>query len=76
MNADAHMVGLDIPEPVSEDMYYATFSAFDQHSISRCNDLKLEKKLVNHSWDKSVNLIVFGVYIVDTYNVATQPLEF
>ena len=24
-----------------------------------------------HSWDKHVDLSIFGVYIVDTYNVAT-----
>ena len=33
---------------------------------------KLDIKLVNHSWDKHVILIIFDVSVVDIYNVDTQ----
>ena len=30
VNVNYHMVDLDIPQPVAEDMYYATYSAIDR----------------------------------------------
>ena len=69
------MVDLDIPQPLASDIYYATRSAIDQHNLIRYDDIKLEKKLGTHNLDH-VNLSVFGVSVVDTYNFATQYLSY
>ena len=70
------MVDLDIPQPVATEIYYATCSKIVQNNQIRCNDLKLEKKLGTHSWGRRVNLSIFSVSVVDTYNVATQSLAY
>ena len=41
-----------------------------------CDDIKLDKKLGTHSWRKRVNLGIFGVSIVDNYNVSTKSLAY
>ena len=71
VNEDYQMVNLDIPKPLSSDIYYATWSAIYQNNKRKCNYIKLEKKLGTHSWDHQVNLSTFGVSVVDTYNVST-----
>ena len=30
----------------------------------------------NHTWDKYVNMSIFGVSVVDTYNFATQSISY
>ena len=32
----------------------------------KCDGLKSEKKLGSHSWDKRVNMVIFGVSIFET----------
>ena len=76
MNTDDHMVVLEITQPVVAEMHYATCSAIDRHNRRSCDDIKLEKNLVNKSWEKRANLRIFGVSVVDTYNVATQSLYY
>ena len=66
VDADAHMVDLYIPQPVSEEIYYAKCSAFELHNRIRCDDMKLENKLGTNSWDKHVDLSIFGVSVVET----------
>ena len=76
MNSYNQMVYLNIPIPVSEDMYYATRSDFDKNNQRRCDDIKLEKRLGTHIWYLSVNMSIFVVSVVDTYNVATKSLAY
>ena len=76
MNADAHMMDLDTHKPVAMEMYYATHSAVDRNNRRRCADIKLEKKLGTHSWDTGFNMSIFGVSVVETYNVSTQSLSY
>ena len=56
---------------LASDVYDDMFSAINCHNQIRCNNLKLEKNLVTHSLDQSVNLSMFGVAVVDTVKVAT-----
>ena len=41
-----------------------------------CDDLKLEKKLVTHSCERGVHMIIFGFSVVDNYNVAKKSLAY
>ena len=66
VNADTPVVDLYLPKPVAEDVYYASFSAVERPNLIMCDDLKLDKKLCDHSWYRRVNLSIFGVYVVDT----------
>ena len=68
--------GITSVSNVAADIYYAACSAFDWHNLRRCDDLKLEKKLGTHNWGWCVNLSIFCVSIVDTYNVSTQLLAY
>ena len=65
VNADSHMVELEIPQPV-----------VDHQNRRRCDDIKLDKKLGAHNWYKQVILSIFHVYVVYTYNDATQSLAY
>ena len=57
-------------------MYYATFSTNKQHDQRRCDYIKLEKKFGTKIWDWHVSLSIFGVSVVDTYNITTQMLSY
>ena len=52
-------------------MYYATSSSINWKNRRKCDDIKLEMNSVSQSWEKRGNLSIFGVYVVETYNVAT-----
>ena len=67
---------LDTHQPLEADIYYNIGSAIFWGNQISCNDLKLYKKLGNYIWDQRVNMGVFGVSIVDTYNVETQSLAY
>ena len=51
------------------------YSAVDQNNRRRCDDIKLEKKMGTHIWYKRVNLSIFGVSFVDTYNITNKSLS-
>ena len=70
------MLDLDIPQPLEVEIYYTICISVGRHNKKRCDDLKLEKKLETYSRYQSFNLSIFGVSVVDTYNVATQYLEY
>ena len=57
-------------------MYYATRNTVDRHNRRKCDNLKLEMKLGTHIWEKLVNLSIFGVSVVYTYNVSAQYLAY
>ena len=76
MNADSQMMDLYIPKPVSVDMHYDRCSSFAHCNRRRRGDLKLEKKLGTKIRDKCVYMSIFGVSVVDTYNVATKYLTY
>ena len=76
VNSEAQMVELDIPQPLAADMYYDICSVIDRHNRRRCNDIKLEKKLGTHDWDRRVNMIICDVSVVDSCTLATQSLEY
>ena len=67
---------LDLPQPVSADMYYATCSAVDWTIRRSCDDIKLENNFGTHSWDNHINMSIFGAFVVDTYSFATQSLTY
>ena len=60
------MMDLDIPQPISAYIYYDTPSSTYGHNQRRCDDINLDKKLGTHSWDWRVNMIIFGIYVVNT----------
>ena len=62
------MVDLYTPKLLLEEMYYTTCSSNEPHNQRRCDDLKLDPKLGT--------LSIFGVSVVETYNVATQFLAY
>ena len=68
------MVNFNTPQPLGSDIYCATCGAIDRYNQRRCEDLKLDNKLVTNSWYWSVHLVIFGLYAVYTYNIATQSL--
>ena len=75
-NSDAHMVELNIPQQVSSEMYYATYSAVDNHNRRSWDDIKLEKHFSTHSWEKNVNLSMLGVSVIYTCNYTNQSLAY
>ena len=68
------MVGLDTSQPLEVEIYYDICSSINWHNRRGYDDLKLEKKLGTHYWDHNVNMSIFGVSVVDTYNIATKSL--
>ena len=70
------MVYLDIPKPLPKDMQYSICNDVDRHNRRSFDDLKLKKHLRNHSWDSFDNMSIFGVSVVEAYNVATQCLYY
>ena len=70
------MVYLYIPKPALVEIYYTTCIYVQQNNQRSCDDLNLKKKLYTHSWDRHVNMSIFRVSVVDTYNVATQYLAY
>ena len=68
VNADTHMVYLETPQTVAAYVYYDTCIAINRKNQRRCDDLKLDPKLGT--------LSIFGVSVVETYNVATQFLAY
>ena len=76
INTDAHMVELDITKPVEEDIHYYTYISVEWYNRRSCDDIKSEKKLGTHCWYWCVNMSVFGVSVVEYYNVYKQPLAY
>ena len=70
------MVDLEITQSAAEKLYYDKFSFVDRRNIRRCDNIKLERKLVNHSSSRRVYLSILGVSSVDTYSVVTQYLAY
>ena len=42
----------------------------------RCDVINLEKKLNSNSWDKRVNMSIFGISVFCTCNVTTNYLAY
>ena len=76
INTDAHMVELDITRPLVEDIYYDTYIFVEWDNRRSCDDIKSEKKLGTHCWDWCVIMSVFGVSVVNYYNVSKQLLAY
>ena len=70
------MVELDIPKQVEADIYYDTYISVNRHNWISCDGLKLDMKFVTYSWYWHVNLSIFGVSVVEIYNVAPQYLAY
>ena len=70
------MIDLVIPQILASDIYYAICSAIEHHNLIRYNDINLDRKLGTHYWYQRVKLSILGVYIVETYNLATQSLSY
>ena len=68
-NAAPEDVVLEIPQPEATNVCCNVCGQTDQHNRKRQDDLDLEKTLVTASWDTRVNLSLFGISVVDTYNV-------
>ena len=68
-DSDARRVELTVPQPLCSEIYYSTCAAIDQHNRCRQDDLRLEKKINTHSWDKRVGLSLFGMYVVDAWKM-------
>ena len=66
VNSDVHIVDLYIHKPVASDIYYDTKINVNWYNRRRCDNLKLEKNLSNHSLEKRVNLSIFGISVFDT----------
>ena len=64
------------PQLLAPGIYYDIFSAINWHNQRRYNNIKLDNKLVTHILDQSVNLSIFGVSVVETYNKATQYMAY
>ena len=76
MNEDDHMVDLDIPQPVASGIYYDTCISTDRNIRRRCNDIKLENNVDTHGWDRLVNMDIFGVSVLGSYNFDTKSLSY
>ena len=76
VNSESQILMLDIPKPLEVDIYYTICSSMVRHNQISRNDLKLDRKLGNHSWDHHVILSILGVYVFGKYNVATQYLSY
>ena len=73
---EAHMLDLEIPQHLEADIYYTIWSDIWGNNQRSCNNLKLEKNLGTQSWYQRVNLRIFSVSVVETYNVATQYMAY
>ena len=60
---------LEIPQPEATSIYYEVCGQIDQHNRKRQDDLDIEKTLVSHAWHIRVNISLFSISVVDSFNV-------
>lgn len=68
-NAEPELTDVIIAQPEAAEVYYKSCAKIDQHNRRRQADLKLEKKLKVMNWDARVNQSLFGVTVVDAFNL-------
>ena len=69
------MVVLDFPQPFSVYIYYSICSSNNRNNQIMRGRFNLEKNLGDHNWDRHVDMSIFGVSVVYTYNVSTQYIS-
>lgn len=69
-DADPDPVNIFVPTPKACSLYYSACQGIDQHNRKRQDDLKLERKVHTVSWNKRVNMSLFGMMVVDSYLLA------
>jgi hypothetical protein len=53
--------------PQAAQIYYLACGTIDRHNRCRQSTLGVEKKLGTKSWDKRVNMTIFGMIVVDAF---------
>ena len=71
-DADSETVQLEIEQPAACNVYYSVCGKIDQVNRQRQDDLEIERLLRTHNWAIRVNMSIFGIAVVDAYNVFFQ----
>jgi Transposase IS4 len=69
-NAEPESLEITIAQPYACYLYYAACGRIDQHNRLRQASLKLETKLKTTMWNRRVNMSLFGMTVVDSYDLA------
>jgi hypothetical protein len=66
-NANPQQLLLTIHQPKAAGLYYTTCGKIDQ--CNRCcqDTLNLEKKLETNEWHRQLNMLIFGIVVVDSW---------
>jgi Transposase IS4 len=67
LNANPTRQQKEVPQPKAAELYYKGCGKIDQHNRTRQDTLQIERKLQTNSWDKRVNMTLFGMTIVDAF---------
>jgi len=68
-NAVPNKVNLNVEQPKACEIYYSACSMIDRHNRCRQAGLMLEKKIKVQTFDKRVNLSLFGMVVVDSLHL-------
>jgi Transposase IS4 len=68
-NAPPERVQLTIEQPKIAEIYYSTCASIDRHNRCRQDNLGIEKKIETKDWSMRVNLSIFSMIVVDSWQV-------
>ncbi len=71
-NAEPENVDKRVPMPMAAETYYKGCAKIDQHNRRRQDDLQLERKVNTNDWLKRVNMSIFGMVVVDAFNLCRE----
>jgi hypothetical protein len=69
LNAEPELVDKRVSQPEVAVVYYSGCAKIDQHNRRRQADLQLETKIQTNDWSVRVNLSIFGMVVVDAFNL-------
>jgi hypothetical protein len=71
-NADPERIKIVVPQPKSAELYYTTCGMVDRHNHHCQDTLMIERKVGTLDWSMRVNLSIFGMLVVDTWQAYSQ----
>jgi hypothetical protein len=69
-NADPELELIRIARPQLVEIYYNGCGKIDEHNRHRQDSLNLEKKVQTMEWSNRANHTIFGMIVVDAFNLA------
>ena len=65
-DAEPNMVDMNIPQPITAELYYSSCDEIDRHNRCRLESLDIEKMGTKY-WSKQFNISVFAMHVVDVW---------